>query len=58
VFIAFVIFHSFKSVFSIRAAKYCNVPPRTIQHIRNEGNNCVVDGGLSTSGKTLKLPNI
>jgi hypothetical protein len=41
-----------------RAAKYCNVSSRTIQRIRNESNNCVVDGELSTPGKTRKRPNV
>jgi hypothetical protein len=41
-----------------RAAKYCNVSSRTIQHIRNESNNCVVDGELSTPGKARKRPNV
>jgi hypothetical protein len=41
-----------------RAAKYCNISSRTIQHIRNESNNCVVDDELSTPGKTRKRPNI
>jgi hypothetical protein len=41
-----------------RAAKYCNVSSRTIQCIRNESNNCVVDGELSTPGKTWKCPNV
>jgi hypothetical protein len=41
-----------------RAAKYCNISSRTIKHIRNESNNFVVDGELSTSGKTRKRPNV
>jgi hypothetical protein len=41
-----------------RAAKYCNVSSRTIQRIRNESNNCIVDGELSTPGKTWKRPKV
>jgi hypothetical protein len=40
-----------------RAAEYFNVSSRTIQRIRNE-SNCLVDGKLSTPGKTRKRPNV
>jgi hypothetical protein len=41
-----------------RSAKYFNLSSRTIQHIRYESNNCVVDGEFSTPGKTRKSPNV
>jgi hypothetical protein len=41
-----------------RATKYCNISSRTIQRIRNESTNCVVDGEMSTPGKTRKRPNV
>jgi hypothetical protein len=41
-----------------RAAKYYNLSSRTIQGIRNDSNNYVVDGELSTLGKTRKRPNV
>jgi protein involved in ribonucleotide reduction len=41
-----------------RAAKYCYVSSRTIQCIRNESNNCVVDGVLSMPNKTWKHSNV
>jgi hypothetical protein len=43
---------------TVRDAKYCTVSPRTIQRIRNEINNCVLNDGLSTPRKKWKCPEV
>jgi hypothetical protein len=41
-----------------RYAKYWNVSPRTIQRTRNESNNCVLNGGLSTPREKWICPKV